>query len=40
MTLREFDLDQALARNPQLILVDELAHTMPTAADTKNDIKI
>ena len=27
MTLREFDLDQALARNPQLILVDELAHT-------------
>lgn len=25
--LREFDLDGALARNPQLILVDELAHT-------------
>ncbi len=27
VTLREFDLDAALARRPQLILVDELAHT-------------
>jgi two-component system sensor histidine kinase KdpD len=27
MTLREFDLDAALARRPRLILVDELAHT-------------
>ena len=27
VTLREFDLDAALARKPQLILVDELAHT-------------
>ena len=27
ITLREFDLDQALARKPQLVLVDELAHT-------------
>ncbi len=26
-TLREFDLDGALARRPELILVDELAHT-------------
>jgi len=26
-TLREFDLDAALARRPQVILVDELAHT-------------
>lgn len=26
VTLREFDLDAALARHPQLILVDELAH--------------
>ena len=26
-TLREFDLDAALKRHPQLILVDELAHT-------------
>ena len=25
--LREFDLDQAMKRAPQLILVDELAHT-------------
>ncbi len=25
--LREFDIDQALKRNPQIILVDELAHT-------------
>ncbi len=27
VTLREFDLDAALTRKPQLILVDELAHT-------------
>ena len=27
ITLREFDLDAALERRPQLILVDELAHT-------------
>ena len=27
MTLQEFDLDAALARRPQLLLVDELAHT-------------
>jgi len=27
MTLRELDLDAALSRKPQLILVDELAHT-------------
>jgi two-component system sensor histidine kinase KdpD len=27
VTLREFDLDAALTRHPQLILVDELAHT-------------
>ncbi|XZE18721.1 DUF4118 domain-containing protein [Pirellulaceae bacterium SH449] len=27
VNVREFDLDQALARKPQLILVDELAHT-------------
>lgn len=27
VTLREFDLDAALARKPKLILVDELAHT-------------
>jgi two-component system sensor histidine kinase KdpD len=27
LTLREFDLDAALARHPQLLLVDELAHT-------------
>src|SRR5947209_17598583 len=27
VTLREFDLDAALARHPRLILVDELAHT-------------
>jgi two-component system sensor histidine kinase KdpD len=26
-TLREFDLDAALTRRPQLILMDELAHT-------------
>ncbi|MFR1760201.1 MAG: histidine kinase, partial [Christensenellaceae bacterium] len=27
ITLREFDLDSAIRRHPQLILVDELAHT-------------
>ena len=27
MALKEFDLDAALARRPQLILIDELAHT-------------
>ncbi|MBC7853852.1 MAG: sensor histidine kinase KdpD, partial [Pirellulaceae bacterium] len=27
VTIREFDLDAALARNPELLLVDELAHT-------------
>ncbi len=27
MTLREFDIDAALERKPQLVLVDELAHT-------------
>jgi two-component system sensor histidine kinase KdpD len=27
VTLREFDVDAALARKPQLLLVDELAHT-------------
>jgi two-component system sensor histidine kinase KdpD len=27
ITIREFDLDAALTRHPQLILVDELAHT-------------
>ncbi|HTT10311.1 MAG TPA: sensor histidine kinase KdpD [Burkholderiaceae bacterium] len=31
-TLREFDLDLALARKPQLILVDELAHTNAVGA--------
>ena len=34
MTLREFDLDAALSRKPQLILVDELAHT--NAAGVRN----
>lgn len=27
ITLKEFDLDKAIARKPQIILVDELAHT-------------
>ncbi|WMJ23590.1 sensor histidine kinase KdpD [Paludicola sp. MB14-C6] len=27
ITIKEFDLDSAIKRNPQLILVDELAHT-------------
>ena len=32
--LREFDLDAAIRRNPELILVDELAHT--NAPDSRN----
>ncbi len=32
VTLREFDLDAALARRPTLILVDELAHTNATGS--------
>lgn len=36
LTLREFDLDAALERKPQLILLDELAHTnAPDARHTK-----
>lgn len=36
ITLSEFNLDAALARHPQLILVDELAHTKaPVCRDTK-----
>lgn len=34
ITLKEFDVDAAIARRPQLILVDELAHT--NAAGSKN----
>jgi len=30
---REFNLDAALARKPQLLLVDELAHTNPSGGD-------
>ena len=32
-TLREFDLDAALARKPALLLVDELAHSNPVEAE-------
>ncbi|WP_314060236.1 sensor histidine kinase KdpD [uncultured Vagococcus sp.] len=32
MTLTEFDLDQSLVRQPELILVDELAHTNVTGS--------
>ena len=36
ITLSEFNLDAALARHPQLILVDELAHTnAPVCRHTK-----
>jgi two-component system sensor histidine kinase KdpD len=33
--VREFDLDAALARKPQLLLVDELAHTNPTDGEPR-----
>ena len=32
-TLRDFDLDAALLRKPQLLLVDELAHTNPVGGE-------
>src|SRR5262245_56256617 len=32
ITLKEFDLDAALARKPELMVVDELAHTNPPGA--------
>jgi two-component system sensor histidine kinase KdpD len=32
-TLRDFDLDAALARNPGVLLVDELAHSNPVEAE-------
>ena len=38
--LREFDLDGALARRPQLILVDELAHSNARAAATPSGIRM
>jgi two-component system sensor histidine kinase KdpD len=34
-TLRDFDLDAALARRPQLLLVDELAHSNPVEGEPK-----
>lgn len=36
VTLREFDLDAALARRPQLLLVDELAHANAEGSMTCN----
>jgi len=34
-TLRDFDLDAALARRPQLLLVDELAHSNPMEGEPR-----
>jgi two-component system sensor histidine kinase KdpD len=34
-TLRDFDLDAALARKPQILLVDELAHSNPVEGEPK-----
>jgi two-component system sensor histidine kinase KdpD len=34
-TLRDFDLDAALARRPQLLLVDELAHSNPVEGEPR-----
>jgi two-component system, OmpR family, sensor histidine kinase KdpD len=34
-TLRDFDLDAALARKPELLLVDELAHSNPAEGEPK-----
>ena len=38
--LKELDLDTALQRKPQLILVDELAHKNAQAAATQSGIKM
>ena len=38
--LTELDLDAVLARRPQLVLVDELAHTNAPARGTPNGIKM
>ena len=40
ITLSEFNLDAALARHPQLIFVDELAHTNAPCADIQSVIRI
>lgn len=40
VVLHEFDLDAALSRKPQLILVDELAHSNAAAAGTPSDIRM
>lgn len=40
LKLREFDLDGALKRKPQLLLVDELAHTNCGAAEMKSGIRM
>src|SRR5581483_9745670 len=34
-TLRDFDLDAALARKPQVLLVDELAHSNPVEGEPR-----
>ena len=34
-TLRDFDLDAALARKPQILLVDELAHSNPVEGEPR-----
>ncbi|OAI51700.1 sensor protein KdpD [Betaproteobacteria bacterium SCGC AG-212-J23] len=34
-TVRDFDLDAALARNPQILVVDELAHSNPVEGEPK-----
>jgi len=38
--LKEFNLEEALNRKPELILVDELAHTNAKGVRNKKDIKI
>ncbi|MCH2743539.1 sensor histidine kinase KdpD, partial [Listeria monocytogenes] len=35
IALKEFDLDEALQRQPELILVDELAHTNAAGVSNK-----
>lgn len=39
VSLKEFDLDAALKRKPQLLLVDELAHSNAAAAGTRRDTR-
>src|SRR5271157_788196 len=39
ITISDMDLDAIIERKPQLVLVDELAHSNPPHSSTRNDMK-